>query len=123
MRNRIGSTGRMRGAALACLALLAAAACGDSTGPSRVASLDIGGAPATAMRVGDMINLSITLVDAGGSPLTGRAVSWRSTAPAVAGVTQTGQVAALSPGQAWIVATSEGVSDSVSVTVTAASRS
>ncbi len=123
MRNSNGRAGRMRGAALACLALLAAAACGDSTGPARVASLDIGGAPSTPLRVGDVLNLSITMVDAGGSPLTGRGVSWRSTAPAVAGVTQTGQVAALSAGQAWIVATSEGVSDSVSVTVTAASRS
>jgi hypothetical protein len=113
----------MGGVALACLALLAAAACGDSTGPSRVASLDIGGAPAAPLRVGDTVSLSITLVDAGGTPLTGRGVSWRSTAPTVASVTQAGRVAALSAGQAWIVASSEGVSDSVSVTVVATSIS
>jgi hypothetical protein len=110
----------MGGAALACLALLAAAACSDSTGPSPVADLNIGGAPAAPLRVGDSITLSITLVNAAGNTVTDRAVSWRSTAPSVASVTQAGRVAALAAGQAWIVASAEGVSDSVSVSVAAA---
>ncbi|HEX7239589.1 MAG TPA: Ig-like domain-containing protein, partial [Longimicrobiaceae bacterium] len=123
MRNGTGRAGRTRGALLACLALLAAAACSDSTGPSPVADLNIGGAPAAPLRVGDTLTLSITLVNAAGSPVTGRAVSWRSSAPAVASVTQEGRVAALSPGQAWIAASAGGVSDSVSVTVASISTS
>ena len=121
MRNGTGPVGRARGALLACLALLAAAACSDSTGPSPVADLNIGGAPAAPLRVGDTLTLSITLVNAAGNPVTGRPVTWRSSAPAVASVTQEGRVAALSPGQAWIAATAGGVSDSVSVTVASVS--
>lgn len=123
MRYRTGPAGRMGGAALACLALLGAAACSDSTGPSPVADLNIGGAPAAPLRVGDSITLSITLVNAAGNPVTDRPVSWRSTAPPVASVSQAGRVAALSAGQAWIVASAGGVSDSVSVTVAAAAVS
>ncbi|HEX8274754.1 MAG TPA: Ig-like domain-containing protein [Longimicrobiaceae bacterium] len=123
MRNGTGRASRTRGALLACLALLAAAACSDSTGPSPVADLNIGGAPAAPLRVGDTLTLSIALVNAAGSPVTGRAVTWRSSAPAVASVTQEGRVAALSPGQAWIAASAGGVADSVSVTVASISTS
>lgn len=123
MRNGTGRASRTQGALLACLALLAAAACSDSTGPSPVADLNIGGAPVAPLRVGDTLTLSITLVNAAGSPVTGRAVAWRSSAPAVASVTQEGRVAALSPGQAWIAASAGSVTDSVSVTVASISTS
>jgi uncharacterized protein YjdB len=56
--------------------------------------------------------------DAAGNTLTGRAVSWASSNGAVATVSSTGVVTAVSPGTAIITATSEGKSDQATVTVT-----
>ena len=64
--------------------------------------------------------LTATPRDAGGTPLTGRAVVWSTNAPGVATVNGSGLVTAQGPGSATITATSEGQSASASVTVTLA---
>src|SRR5207253_11222040 len=56
--------------------------------------------------------------DAGGTPLSGRTVTWSSSNTAVATVSNSGLVSAVTPGSATITAASEGKSGTSSVTVT-----
>jgi uncharacterized protein YjdB len=60
-----------------------------------------------------------TLKDAGGTVLTGRAIVWTTSDPAVATVNATGVVSALKAGPVTITATSEGKSGSMSLVVAA----
>ena len=60
-----------------------------------------------------------TLQDATGTILTGRTISWTSTAPSVASVNQNGMVIGIATGSTTIGATSEGVTGTMTVTVTA----
>jgi uncharacterized protein YjdB len=86
--------------------------------PAPVARVTV--APGTvSLAVGATRTLTATTTDASGSPLAGRAVSWSSSATSVATVTSAGLVRAVGPGTATITATSEGVSGTASVTVTA----
>ncbi len=55
--------------------------------------------------------------DASGAPLSGRAVTWTSSAPTVAAVSSSGVVTGLTPGNAVITATSEGKSGTATITV------
>jgi alpha-tubulin suppressor-like RCC1 family protein len=64
--------------------------------------------------------LTVTVTDANGVPLTAPAVGWATTQPAVARVTATGVVTGASDGIATIVATYEGVAAVSTVTVTGA---
>ena len=64
--------------------------------------------PQTAVLPGTTVQAQLQLRDAAGRPLSGRAVSWTSSNPAIASVTVTGLVSALAPGNATISATSEG---------------
>lgn len=70
-----------------------------------------------ALYVGDGGYFGITLRDADGNTLTGRAVSWSSSSSAIASVASDGLVVAIAPGVATITATSEGKSGSASITV------
>ncbi len=65
------------------------------------------------------VQLSVTLRDASGNVLTGRTITWSSSDSATATVNGTGLVTGATPGTAEIYATSEGHSDSSTVTVTA----
>ena len=62
--------------------------------------------------------LTATMKDANGNTLTGRVVSWTSSSPLVASVSQSGIVTGLVPGTTTITATSEGKTGTSSVTVT-----
>jgi trimeric autotransporter adhesin len=73
-----------------------------------------------SLRVDERSTLTATTSDASGATLTGREVSWSSSAPSVATVSGSGEVRAVSPGSATITATSESVAGTASVTVTAA---
>jgi len=64
--------------------------------------------------------LTATMKDAAGNTLNGRAVSWTSSSPLVASVSQSGVVTGLVPGTTTITATSEGKTGTSSVTVTLA---
>lgn len=86
-----------------------------------VASVEV--SPTTAsLLIGETTTLSATTRDGSGNVLTGRAIAWTSSNPAVATVSADGTVRALditngSPGQATITATSEGQQGSTAVTV------
>jgi len=104
--------------------LVLLAACGsDSTAPPpppAVASVAV--APPTAsLIVGDAVQLVATVKDARGNVLTDRVVTWASSKPAVATVSGTGLVTGVRADaqQVMITATSETVSGSAGVTVTA----
>src|SRR2546429_3288625 len=109
---------------LTALALFLLLACGkDSTAPApppAVASVAV--APSTSsLTVGDTLRLAATVKDASGNVLTDRVVTWASSSPAVATVSGTGLVTGVRADaqQVMITATSETVSGSAGVTVTA----
>lgn len=108
------------------LAIIAAAACsvaaiacgggGGGTGPVPVASVEVALAK-SSMLVGETTNATATTKDANGSVLSGRAISWASSDPTVATVTQAGVVTALKAGATNVSAASEGRSGTATVTV------
>jgi len=81
-----------------------------------VAAVDV--TPATPVIAwGSIAALTATPKDAAGNPLTGRLVTWVSSAPSIASVNATGVVGGAAPGSATITATSEGIVGTASVTV------
>lgn len=115
---------RARGLFASCIAIsLFLAACGGGdnggTGPDNsVATVEVTPA-APGVVVGGTVQLSAVTKISGGAIVTGRAVSWSSLNTAVATVSQTGLVTAVSAGTAVIRATSESRSGETTVTVTA----
>ena len=69
--------------------------------------------------VGQTVSLTATPEDANGNALSGRVVTWVSSAAAVATVDGIGQVTGVTAGLALITATSEGQSGTALITVTA----
>ncbi|MBX3148081.1 MAG: Ig-like domain-containing protein [Gemmatimonadales bacterium] len=112
--------------------LVLAAACGGAeTGgptppappppppPTPVASVEVA-PPGSPVLVGAQVQLSAIPRSAAGAALSGRTVAWRSDHPVIASVgSTTGLVTGHVPGSATIVATAEGVSGTVQVTVVA----
>lgn len=95
------------------LVSIALAACGDDVVaptpgvPAVVASVEIVG-DAQPLTVGATRALNAVLRDANGAVITGRTTTWTSSNPAVATVSATGNVAALSVGTATIMASAGG---------------
>lgn len=100
---------------LACV--LTACSNGDSTGVAPVSAVQLNRGTAN-LALGDSVLLVATAKDADGNTLSGRQVSWNSTASAVATVSA-GWVKAVGGGNATITATSENVSAQAQVGVTA----
>src|SRR5436190_2159786 len=75
--------------------------------------------PSPTLQAGRTVQPPPTLKDANGNTLTGRTVTWASSNPAVATVTGSGLVSGVTAGAATITATSETVSGTSAVTVTA----
>jgi len=75
--------------------------------------------PTATVEVDQTVQLTATPKDANGSPLTGRTVTWSSSATAVANVNGSGLVTGRASGAATITATSEGQRGTAEVTVTA----
>jgi uncharacterized protein YjdB len=85
--------------------------------PEPVASVTV--SPATvSILSGQTVQLTATPEDANGSPLTGRVVTWASSAPGVASVSGSGLVTGVAAGTVTITATSEGKNGTATVTVT-----
>ncbi len=78
--------------------------------------------PTLALAVGQSSQLTATLRDAAGTALGGRIVTWTSSNRAIADVSSSGVVSAVSGGTAQITATSEGRSASAVVSVVAPAR-
>ncbi len=83
-----------------------------------VASVAVSPASAS-MPVAQTVQLSATTKDSAGNVLTGRVVTWASSAPAVATVSASGLVTGAAAGSATLTATSEGKNGTAAVTVTA----
>jgi Bacterial Ig-like domain (group 2)/Galactose oxidase, central domain/Kelch motif len=96
-------------------------ACGDGGGSpaTPVGAVTVTPNPAT-VEVGSTVQLTAALEDANGNSLTGRTVTWTTDAAGVATVNGSGLVSGVAIGSAKIAATSEGKSDTATVTVTAA---
>ena len=87
--------------------------------PAPVASTSV--APSSgAVQVGSTIQFTATTRDAAGNILTGRTITWSSNQPAIATVNANGLASGVSAGTATLVATSEGVSGSGTLSVTTA---
>lgn len=104
--------------ALAALVLAACGGEGGSSGPPKVAQVEIL-ALTVQLEVGATTQLAITLRDGKGNVLPGRPVSWTSTPASVATVDATGIVAAVAPGSVTVTATADGVSGTQAMTVVA----
>ena len=104
---------------LACVTLAWGCSSGtpSTTTPTPVATMTISTGTATLV-AGTTLQLAATTKDASGSILTGRTITWASTASTVATVSTNGLVTAIAAGTATISATSEGQSASATVTVT-----
>jgi uncharacterized protein YjdB len=87
--------------------------------PAPVATVTVSPAVAT-VAMGATLQLTATLTDALGNSLSGRVVTWASSAPSVATVSGSGLVTGLAVGTATITATSEGQSGSAAVSVSSA---
>ncbi len=84
--------------------------------PAPVASVTV--SPSTAsLMVGGTQQFTATLRDASGNVLTGRVITWATSAAAVATVNGSGLVSGVAAGTATITATSEGSRDSAAVVV------
>lgn len=82
-----------------------------------VASVDVTPATATVV-IGQTVQLTATPKDAGGTPLTGRSVTWASSNAAIGTVTTNGLVSGVTPGTITVAATSEGKTGLATITVT-----
>lgn len=69
------------------------------------------------VKSGKQVQLSVTLTDAAGRVLTGREVTWSTSAPALATVSGSGLLVGKAPGNVTVTATSEGKSGSVTLEV------
>jgi uncharacterized protein YjdB len=75
---------------------------------------------APSLTVGQAVQLTVTVKDVSGNPVSGPTVTWASGAPAVATVSGTGLVTGMGVGTAAITATSQSQSGTATATVTAA---
>jgi hypothetical protein len=97
-------------------ALLAACGGGEPSGPPPVATVAVS-AFSQLLTVGQTTQLSVTLTDSKGKTVTTATLSYASSAPDIASVTQAGSVSAIAPGTATITATAQGKTGSVAITV------
>jgi trimeric autotransporter adhesin len=84
--------------------------------PAPVASITLS-TPDSSLIQFDTVQVTAVLRDAANNVLTGRTITWSSSAPAIATVSSSGEVAAVGIGTATITATSEGVSQTLDLTI------
>jgi uncharacterized protein YjdB len=85
--------------------------------PEAVAAIAIGGA--SPLTIGQSEQLTATLTAADGRILSNRVVTWSSSDPATASISQTGNLSALKAGSPTISASAGGTTSSVVVTISA----
>jgi Bacterial Ig-like domain (group 2) len=111
-----------RAVRLASLAFaLGISACGGGggdgpTGVDKPASVRVT-APATDLYVGQSVQLSAAALDANGGDMAAGDATWSSTNTAVATISETGLLMAMSPGTATLRATIAGTSATIGVTI------
>jgi outer membrane protein assembly factor BamB len=91
---------------------------GGGTAPDNtIASVDISGAPAAPVAASSYVQLTANVRNAAGSPLTGRALMWRSGDPLIARVDQSGLVLTMDGGTTMITVRVEGKTAGTTITV------
>lgn len=85
--------------------------------PVTVGSVVVTPATATVL-VLQSTQLAVAVTDANGAPITNPSVTWHSSNPLIATVSQTGLVTGVTPGKDTVSATSGGKADSAIITVT-----
>lgn len=110
---------RTRTAIVLCFAAIACGGGGGPAGPAPVASVTVV-LTNPSIVVGQTTTASATTKDAGGTALTGRAITWSTGNASVLTVSATGTVTAVASGTADVVATSEGKSGTATLTVSPA---
>ncbi len=114
-------------AAVAVGTAIITAACEGKSGTAGVTTTNVPVASVTvspaaaSVQVGQTVQLTVTLKDANGNPLTGRTITWATSNAAVATVSGTGLVSGIAAGSVTVTATSEGQNGTAGVTVTAPS--
>jgi len=90
------------------------------TAPAPIPVASVSVSPASpSVQTGSTVTLSATMRDANNNVLTGRTVSWTTSASSVATVSSSGVVTGIAAGTATITATSEGKTGTSTVTVSA----
>lgn len=107
---------------IALLAVMCFTACGDSTtapppDPPRASTITVSPGTADLAALGATVQLTAEVRDQNGQAMAGVAVTWASSAAAVATVSTSGLVTAVANGNATITATSGSASGSATVTV------
>jgi hypothetical protein len=73
----------------------------------------------SAVFEGETLRLEVSVADAAGNPMSGQAVTWRSSDPSIATVSSTGVVTGVSAGSARVIAQAGGQTGSSALTVKA----
>jgi len=84
--------------------------------PAPVATITLS-TPDSSLVQFDTVQVTAVLRDGNTNVLTGRTITWSGSNPAIVTVTSTGVVAAVAVGSATITATSEGVSETLALTI------
>jgi uncharacterized protein YjdB len=109
------------------LALGTSQVAANALGKSGIATITVTKPPVASVRlqpdqanvaVGATVQLSAAALDASGTVMSDRAISWTTSNPAVAAVNASGLVTGVAAGTATITATSEGKSSNATITVT-----
>ena len=103
-------------ALLSLCTLAFAVACGDSSGPPAVTSVEVS-APTSDVAVGGTLQLTATARDAKGTVLTGRPVTWTSGSQTMASVSAGGLVTGVAAGSTAITANIGGKTGSKTINV------
>ena len=121
----VTATGLVVGVANGQATITAAAEGRSATAAITVSSTPVASVSVTpngaTLQPGATLQLSALTRDAGGSVLSGRAVSWTTSAAGIASVSATGLVTAVAAGTATITATSENVSGTAIIVTAGAS--
>jgi uncharacterized protein YjdB len=82
-----------------------------------VASITITPSSASLLSIGETVQLRVAAVDTAGHAVTGKTLTWKSTRPTVALVSDAGVVNAVSDGDAEISAAVDGITAIATITV------
>ena len=99
------------------LALSAACASREPTGPALEVSLSIGSGGQTVFEVLQSLQLTAIVRDTGGAPVTGQAVAWTSSDTTIASVSSSGVVNGKKPGMVIVTAACDGSRSEITRTV------
>jgi outer membrane protein assembly factor BamB len=110
MRNPIPAGGLSRHVLTLVIVAVALAGCKDGTGPRQepVATIVVGNVPSGVLLSGGTVQLTATALDAAGTTLTNRTITWSTSDETIATVGTTGLVTAVGAGMVTITAAAEG---------------